>query len=90
MGGGGNSLNLIRVYSHNEHIKFILKDTLSGTIVAGSDRVWNHNTYAYTQLQNNSANKSFYVYCNRDDTKYDEKTYINNPVSFRPIFEYKE
>lgn len=90
MWGGGNTLNIIRVYSHNEHIKFILKDTLNGTIVAGSDRVWNHNIYAYTQLQNNSTNNSFSVYCNRDDTRHDEKTNIQYPVSFRPIFEYKE
>lgn len=88
--GGGNSLNIIRVYSYNEHVKFILKDTLNGTIAAGSDRVWNHNIYAYTQLQNNNANIGISVYCNRDDTNGNEKTDISYPVSFRPVFEFKE
>lgn len=90
-GGGGNSLNIIRVYSHNEHIKFVLKDTLNGTIVAGSNSVWNHNVYAFTQLQNNTTNIGFTAYRDKEvSTDVFGKTDITYPVSFRPIFEYKE
>ena len=92
--GGGNSLNIIRVYSYNEHKKFILKDTLNGTIVAGSDRVWNLSSNVYIQLQNNDTNYSISVFSNGENTRRYEKIHIEYntiyPVSFRPVFEYKE
>lgn len=100
-GGGGNSLNLIRVPSINEFLYILYDATLNGNIVAGNEDTWNkvRTYYNWSQVnRQNTANLygvgsggTIYhgLYYNKSEPMHSEGGYLDICV-FRPIIEFKE
>ena len=88
-GGGGNSLNIIRLMSYKIYNDIILTGTLNGTISSSSFN-WNRNDW-YVPLQNN-INNACLVLGSGGGQYYLDKNSISylTPYGTRLIIEYKE
>lgn len=97
MGGGGNSLNIIRVPSINKFLYILHNDTLNGSIVAGNDDTWHKVRTYYNWSQVNRQNTACVygvgyhgdIYSNE---YYDKSQSVpsGDTLAFRPVIEFKE
>lgn len=97
MGGGGNSLNIIRVPSIKKFLYILYNDTLNDNIVAGNEDTWHKVRTYYNWSQVNSQNTACVygvgalgdIYSNN---YYDKSQTVpnNDKCGFRPVIEFKE
>lgn len=89
-----NFLNLINIYSQNIFDNINMNSDLNGTIIAGSQNVWNNlpGRYRYILLQNNTSNACFvYAYTYSSDSQNIDKSLIfNNNAGIRVSINYRE